>query len=103
MRFLLHSDAGRHWHDRGHQHDGRTDWRHAGNGRRHRFRYVWHTACTRGDIIMTKKFDDFDLMELEAEFDKLPPELVAEMEAEFEETFADGVAPTTFDEIFGDF
>ena len=50
----------------------------------------------------TKKFDDFDLMELEAEFDKLPPELVAEMEAEFEETFADGVAPTTFDEIFGD-
>ena len=51
---------------------------------------------------MTKKFDDFDLMELEAEFDKLPPELVAEMEAEFEETFADGVAPTTFEEIFGD-
>lgn len=49
-----------------------------------------------------KKFDDFDLLELEAEFDKLPPELVAEMEAEFEETFADGAAPTTFEEIFGD-
>lgn len=45
--------------------------------------------------------DDFDLLELEAEFDKLPPEVVAEMEAEFDAVFEDGVAPTTFEEIFG--
>ena len=49
------------------------------------------------------KMDDFDLLELEAEFDKLPPEMVAEMEAEFDAIFEDGAAPTTFEEIFGDF
>ena len=48
------------------------------------------------------KMDDFDLLELEAEFDKLPPEMVAEMEAEFDAVFEDGAAPTTFEEIFGD-
>jgi hypothetical protein len=32
----------------------------------------------------------FDLLELEAEFDKLPPEIVAEMEAEFDAVFEDG-------------
>jgi hypothetical protein len=47
--------------------------------------------------------DDFDLLELEAEFDKLPPEMVAEMEAEFDAVFEDGASPTTFEEIFGDF
>jgi hypothetical protein len=52
---------------------------------------------------MTKRKDDFDLLELEAEFDKLPPEMVAEMEAEFDAIFEDGEAPTTFEEIFGDF
>ena len=50
---------------------------------------------------MTKRKDDFDLLELEAEFDKLPPEMVAEMEAEFDAVFEDGAAPTTFEEIFG--
>ena len=49
-----------------------------------------------------KKFDDFDLTELEAEFDKLPPEMVEEMQAEFDAIFEDGEAPTTFEEIFGD-
>ena len=52
---------------------------------------------------MTKRKDDFDLLELEAEFDKLPPELVAEMEAEFDAVFEDGKAPASFEEIFGDF
>jgi len=52
---------------------------------------------------MTKRKDDFDLLELVAEFDKLPPEMVAEMEAEFDAIFEDGAAPTTFEEIFGDF
>ena len=51
---------------------------------------------------MTKKFDDFDLTELEAEFDKLPPEMVEEMQAEFDAIFEDGAAPPTFEEIFGD-
>jgi len=49
-----------------------------------------------------KKLDDFDLTELEAEFDKLPPEMVEEMQAEFDAIFEDGTAPTTFEEIFGD-
>ena len=49
-----------------------------------------------------KKFDDFDLTELEAEFDKLPPEMVEEMQQAFEDVFVNGEAPTTFDEIFGD-
>ena len=49
-----------------------------------------------------KKLDDFDLTELEAEFDKLPPEVVEEMQAEFDAIFEDGAAPTTFEEIFGD-
>ena len=51
---------------------------------------------------MTKRKADFDLLELEAEFDKLPPEMVEEMQAEFDAIFEDGAAPTTFEEIFGD-
>ena len=51
---------------------------------------------------MTKTKDDFDLLELEAEFDKLPPEIVEEMQQAFEDVFVNGEAPTTFEEIFGD-
>ena len=51
---------------------------------------------------MTKRKDDFDLLELEAEFDKLPPEIVEEMQQAFEDVFVNGEAPTTFEEIFGD-
>ena len=51
---------------------------------------------------MTKKFDDFDLTDLEAEFDKLPPEVVAEMQQAFEDVFVNGDGATTFEEILGD-
>ena len=49
-----------------------------------------------------KKLDDFDLTELEAEFDKLPPEMVEEMQQAFEDVFVNGDGATTFEEIFGD-
>jgi hypothetical protein len=52
---------------------------------------------------MTKRKDDFDLLELEAEFDKLPPEVIEEMQQAFEDVFVNGEGLTTFEEIFGDF
>lgn len=51
---------------------------------------------------MTKRKDDFDILELEAEFDKLPPEMVEEMQQAFEDVFVNGNGATTFEEIFGD-
>ena len=51
---------------------------------------------------MTKRKDDFDLLELEAEFDKLPPEMVEEMQQAFEDVFVNGDGATTFEELFGD-
>lgn len=51
---------------------------------------------------MNKKFDDFDLLELEAEFDKLPPEVIEEMQQAFEDVFVNGDGAITFEEIFGD-